>query len=59
MNQKRCLILINLRHLFFMKILRNTMDLDETMRFLYSKYRRNRLTAQRAGGNYNDPSNYC
>ena len=29
------------------------------MRFLYPKYRRNRLTAQRAGGGYNDQSNYC
>lgn len=29
------------------------------MRFLYPKYRRNRLTAQRAGGIYNDQSNYC
>ena len=31
----------------------------EIMRFLYPKYRRNRLTAQRAGGGYNDQSNYC
>ena len=29
------------------------------MRFLYPKYRRNRLTAQHAGGGYNDQSNYC
>ena len=32
---------------------------NEIMRFLYPKYRRNRLTAQRAGGGYNDQSNYC
>ena len=59
MNQKRCLILISLRHLFFITILRNIKAVNEIMRFLYPKYRRYRLTAQRAGGGYNDQSNYC
>ena len=59
MNQKRCLILISLRHLLFITILRNIKAVNEIMRFLYPKYRRNRLTAQRAGGGYNDQSNYC
>ena len=36
-----------------------TAQAGEIMRFLYPKYRRNRLTAQRAGGGYNDQSNYC
>ncbi len=59
MNQKRCLILISLRHLLFIIILRNIKEVNEIMRFLYPKYRRNRLTAQHAGGGYNDQSNYC
>ena len=58
-NQKRCLILISLRHLLFMIILRNIKEVNEIMRFLYPKYRRNRLTDQHAGGGYNDQSNYC
>ena len=57
MNQKRCLILISLRHLFFITILRNikgvnlsacTAQAGEIMSFLYPKYWRNRLTAQHA-----------
>ena len=59
MNQKRCLILISIRHLLFMTILRNIKGVNEIMRFLYPEYRRNRLTAQRAGGSYNDQPNYC
>ena len=59
MNQKRGLILISLRHLLFITILRNIKEVNEIMRFLYPKYRRNRLTAQHAGGGYNDQSNYC
>jgi len=59
MNQKWCLILISLRHLLFITILRNIKAVNEIMRFLYPKYRRNILTAQRAGGGYNDQSNYC
>lgn len=54
MNQKRGLILLSLRHLLFMTILSNIKGVNEIMRFLYPKYRRNRLTAQRAGGGYND-----
>ena len=50
MNQKRCLIPISLRYLLFITILRNIKEVNEIMRFLYPKYRRNRLTAQRAGG---------
>ena len=49
MHQKRCLRLISLRHLLFITILRNIKEVHEIMRFLYPKYRRNRLTAQRAG----------
>ena len=59
MNQKRCLILISLRHLLFITILRNIKEVNEIMRFLYPEYRRNRLSAQHAGGGYNDQSNYC
>lgn len=59
MNQKRCLILISIRRLLFITILRNIKEVNEIMRFLYPKYRRNRLTAQRTGGSYNDQSNYC
>lgn len=57
MNQKRCFMLISLRHLLFMTILGNIRGVNEIMRFLHPKYRRNRLTAQRAGGSYNDQSN--
>ena len=59
MNQKRGLILISLRHVLFITILRNIKEVNEIMRFLYPKYRSNRLTAQHAGGGYNDQSNYC
>ena len=59
LNQKRCLILISIRHLVFITILRNIKEVNEIMRFLYPKYRRYRLTAQRAGGGYNDQSNHC
>jgi len=58
-NQKRDIILISLRHLLFITILRNIKEVNEIMRFLYPKYRRNRLTAQHDGGGYNDQSNYC
>ena len=44
---------------FFITILRNIKEVNEIMRFLYPKYRRNRLTARHAGGGYNDQSNYC
>ena len=44
---------------FFITILRNIKEVNEIMRFLYPKYRCNRLAAQHAGGGYNDQSNYC
>lgn len=52
-------MLIGLRHLLFMTILCNRKGVSEILRILYPKYRRNRLTARRAGDNYNDQSNYC
>ena len=59
MNQKRCLILISIRYLLFITVLRNIKKVNEIMRFLYPKYRSNRLAAQHAVGGYNDQSNYC
>ena len=59
MNYQRSLILISLRRLSFKPIMRNIKEINEMNDFWYPKYRRNRLTAQDAGGAYADQSNYC